>query len=174
MDSHKDERRDLALSTRSAARYLKWIRSKLAKDNNSSSWITAAAAYNAGLNEIKYRTLVYATGSYWDMKLPLETEDYIPRMIALYIIDGNRRFYGMELPQVTPIAFDTLEGIQLSRDLPLNVVAAMAECSVSFLREINSATEEKEISFRATRSNRTCHTYHSLAKGLQGTSFWQR
>ncbi|MBI5249982.1 MAG: lytic transglycosylase domain-containing protein [Desulfomonile tiedjei] len=161
VDSWKDERRDLALSTRSAARYLKWIRSKLGNGSTPGSWLTSAAAYNAGLSEIKYRTVAYSTDSYWDMKLPAETEDYVPRWIALYIIDANRHFYGMEMPEISPISFDTLEGIHLTRDLPLHHLAAMAECSVSFLREINSAVEKGEISFRATRNNSTVsHTIH--------------
>lgn len=161
VDSWKDERRDLALSTRSAARYLKWIRSKLSEGGAPGSWLTAAAAYNAGVSEIKYRQAAYATRIYWDMKLPLETEDYIPRWIALHIIDGNRSFYGIELPEVNPISFDSIEGLQFTRDLPLTHLAVMAECSVNFLREINSALDKGEISFKAMRNNApVTHTIH--------------
>lgn len=42
VDGWKDERRDLALSTRSAARYLKWLRTKISDSANRSSWLTAA------------------------------------------------------------------------------------------------------------------------------------
>jgi membrane-bound lytic murein transglycosylase D len=161
VDSWKDERRDLALSTRSAARYLKWMRTKLGDGSGPGSWLTAAAAYNAGFSEVKYRTGAYGTTSYWDMKLPAETEDYIPRWIALFIVDGNRRLYGIELPPVNPICFDTLEGVQLARDLPLSQLAVLTESSVRFIREINAAVERRETCFRAVRNNTpVTHTLH--------------
>jgi membrane-bound lytic murein transglycosylase D len=161
VDSWKDERRDLALSTRSAARYLKWMRSKLGDGSGPGSWLTAAAAYNAGFTEVKYRTGAYGTTSYWDMKLPAETEEYIPRWIALSLVDGNRRLYGIELPLVNPICFDTLEGVQLVRDLPLSQLAVLTESSVRFIREINAAVEKRETCFRAVRNNTPLtHTLH--------------
>lgn len=161
VDSWKDERRDLALSTRSAARYLKWMRSKLGDGSGPGSWLTAAAAYNAGFSEVKYRTGAYGTTSCWDMKLPAETEDYIPRWIALSLVDGNRRLYGIELPSVSPICFDTLEGVQLARDLPLSQLAVLTESSVRFIREINAAVEKRETCFRAFRnSTPLTHTLH--------------
>ena len=43
----------LALSTRSAARYLKWMRSKLGDGSGPGSWLTAAAAYNAGFSVVR-------------------------------------------------------------------------------------------------------------------------
>ncbi len=95
------------------------------------------------------------------MKLPAETEDYIPRWIALSLVDGNRRFYGIELPPVSPICFDTLEGVQLARDLPLSQLAVLTESSVRFIREINAAVERRETCFRAARNNTPLtHTLH--------------
>jgi len=161
VDGFKDERRDLALSTRSAARYLKWLRAKLADSANQSSWLTAAAAYNAGFSETKYRIAAYHTPCYWDMKLPLETENYVPRWIAFSIIDSNRKFYGLGVPPISPIHFDTIEGIQLSHDLPLAFLATVTETSVRFIREINGGLAQNETAFRATRSRRdTTHTIH--------------
>jgi membrane-bound lytic murein transglycosylase D len=161
VDDWRDERRDLGLSTRSAARYLKWLRAKLGDSSNQSSWLTAAAAYNAGFSETKFRIAAYRTLSYWDMKLPLETENYVPRWIAFSIIDANRKFYGLGVPLIAPIHFDSIEGIQLSRDLPLAFLAAITESSIRFIREINGGLAQSETSFRATRSNRTLtHTIH--------------
>ncbi len=161
VDGWEDERRDLALSTRSAARYLKWLRTKLSDSANRSSWLTAAAAYNAGLSETKFRIAAYHTISYWNMKLPLETENYVPRWIAFSIIDANRKFYGVRVPAISPMHFDTLEGIQLTRDLPLTFLAAVCEAPVRFIREINGSLAKSETAFRATRNSHTLiHTIH--------------
>jgi membrane-bound lytic murein transglycosylase D len=161
VDGWKDERRDLAISTRSAARYLKWLRTRLGASENHSSWLTAAAAYNAGFSETKFRIAAYQTPWYWDMKLPLETENYVPRWIAFSIIDANRKFYGLGVPPIAPIHFDTIEGIQLSRDLPLTFLATVTQSSVRFIREINGGLAQNETAFRAVRNKRDfSHTIH--------------
>lgn len=165
VDDARDERGDLALSTRSAARYLKWMRSRL----GGYSWLTSAAAYNAGLTEIRYRIAAYGTEVYWDMKLSLETEQYVPRWIALYLIDSNRKFYGLDMPPITPLSFDTLEGIKLARDLPVSLLATICESSVRFIREINGALARDQHAFKATKNNRDlAHTIH-VPKGWKPT-----
>ena len=157
----KDERMDLVLSTRSAALFLKWSRTKIADSRNGASWITTAAAYNAGLTELRDRIGAYKTACYWDMKLPFETEEYVPRWIALSIIESNRAFYGLDVPEIAPLELDTLEGIELTRDLPLSVVASLTDSSVRFIREINGGLKRGVSSFPASRNNRELiHTIH--------------
>ncbi|MBI4964242.1 MAG: lytic transglycosylase domain-containing protein [Desulfomonile tiedjei] len=152
IDHHVDERKDLALSTRAAARYLKWMRSRLGQGSERGSWLTAAAAYNAGLDEVQHRIVAYGTRLYWDMKLPLETEHYVPRWIAFAVINGNRGFYGLEVPEIVPLSFDTLKGVRLAKDLPLSLLATATESSVRFVRELNSSLDKRETSFRATKA----------------------
>jgi hypothetical protein len=95
------------------------------------------------------------------MKLPLETENYVPRWIAFSIIDANRRFYGLGVPPIAPMHFDTIEGIQLSRDLPLTFLATVTQSSVRFIREINGGLAQNETAFRAGRNKRDfTHTIH--------------
>ena len=161
VDGWKDERRDLAISTRSAARYLKWLRTKLGASENDSSWLTAAAAYNAGFSETKFRIAAYQTPWYWDMKLPLETENYVPRWIAFSIIDANRKFYGLGVPPIAPIHFDTVEGIQLSRDLPLTLLATVTQSSVRFIREINGGLAQKRDGIQSGSEQTGLHPYDS-------------
>jgi membrane-bound lytic murein transglycosylase D len=161
VNSWKDERQDLAVSTRSAARYLKWIRSRISSVSGVGSWLMTAAAYNAGLSKTLYRIRAYKTNSFWDLKLPRETEDYVPRWIALHLIDTNREFYGIEIDDISPLDFDTLEHVRLSRDLPLSVVATLSGCSIRFIREINRALGIGAGSFRAKKNGKTVdHTIH--------------
>jgi membrane-bound lytic murein transglycosylase D len=159
VNQFKDERRDLTLSTRSAARYLKWIRSKLSNGDKQAGWLIAAAAYNAGLAEIAFRTVAYKTDCYWDMKLSRETEDYVPRWIALFLIDSHREFYPIDVPKISPIEFETLEGVRLNRDLPLTLLATLTGSSVRFIREINGALRTGTSAFKARIDNReVAHT----------------
>jgi membrane-bound lytic murein transglycosylase D len=150
VNDFRDERRDLVVSTRSAARYLKWMRSRL----GCKSWLTSAAAYNAGLTEINYRVAAYGTDVYWDMKLSLETEKYVPRWIALCLIDSNRKFYGLDVPPLSPVSFDAIEGVKLARDLPLSELATISESSIRFIREINGAIPREQQVFKATKNSR--------------------
>ena len=157
----RDDRTDLTLSTRSAARYLKWIRLRLSGEGEPVSWLLAAAAYNAGLSKASYRTASYGTECYWDIKMPRETEEYVPRWVALHVIDANREFYKIEIDGIHPIDYETIERIKFTKDLPLSVVAAVAGCSVRFMREINPALQRGERSFRAGGNGRALvHTIH--------------
>jgi len=153
VERYRDERCDLSLSTRSAARYLKWMRSRLSGPLGPASWLTVAAAYNAGLSEIQYRMGAYRSITYWDMKLPLETEDYVPRWIALSIIDANRKYYRLEVPAIVPVQYDTIEGVRLTRDLPIALLAALTQSSLRFIAEINGSLQDGATVFKAFANN---------------------
>ncbi|MCA1961767.1 MAG: lytic transglycosylase domain-containing protein [Desulfomonile sp.] len=161
VENWRDERSDLVLSTHSAARYLNWMRTRIADGSSPVSWLTVAAAYNAGLSEIVHRTGAYGTTSYWDMKLPLETENYVPRWIAFALIDAHREFYGVGNSGNSTISFDTLGGLHLSRDVPLSLLAALTASSVRLIRELNPGLNKSETSLRAIVDSRAVtHTIH--------------
>jgi membrane-bound lytic murein transglycosylase D len=141
-----DERMDLTKSTRSAARFLKWLRLQTTMDGKSS-WLNAAAAYNAGPALVRNRMKTYGTPSYWDIKLPTETEEYVPRWIALYLIDANRDFYGIAPGAITPLEYETLEGVVLTRQLPLTFLAAITESPLSLIRNINAGLRRNRSAF---------------------------
>jgi membrane-bound lytic murein transglycosylase D len=113
------------------------------------------------------------------MKLPLETEDYVPRWIAVSIIDRHREYYGLEVPEIAPLSFETLEGVQLSKDLPLSFLATVTESSVRFISELNSALAKRETCFKATKAERypgqTIHvpegTKKAVLKALRANSY---
>lgn len=167
VDQWRDERRDLVLSTRAAARYLKWIRARFSDGGKPCGWLMSAAAYNAGFAETGYRTSAYDTLTYWDVKLPRETEDYVPRWIALWIIDLHRSFYDMDLPPIAPLEMESLEGVRLARDLPLEVLAAMTSSSVRFIREMNGTLHKGASRFKAkVAGSQIVHTIH-VPKGAR-------
>lgn len=96
VDGYVDERRDPEKSTDAALRYLQDLH------NQFGSWYLAAAAYNSGENRVA-RIMTEVTGKasgtdedyfrIWD-RLPGETRDFVPVMIAAIRIAGQPSRYG--------------------------------------------------------------------------------
>ena len=152
VDKWHDERCDLALSTRAAAKYLKWIRLALKRGSQQASWLTVAAAYNGGITQVGKRATAYGSTEFWDIKLPLETEEYVPRWIAFAIIDSHRDYYGFDIPSLKSLQFDSLKNVRLIQDLPLSVLAVLTESSIRLIREINGSLPDDRHAIRAPRN----------------------
>jgi membrane-bound lytic murein transglycosylase D len=96
VDDSVDERRDAEKSTDAALSYLSYLY------NRFGSWYLAAAAYNTGENRVG-RIMTEVTGAergsdadylrIWD-RLPGETRDFVPAMIAARRIGRNPAQYG--------------------------------------------------------------------------------
>ncbi len=76
-----DGRRDVLASTKAAARYLREL-----SDTFDGDWILALAAYNAGPGTVR-RAIARnekkgKPTTFWDLKLPRETQQYVPRFLA--------------------------------------------------------------------------------------------
>jgi soluble lytic murein transglycosylase-like protein len=105
VDKQVDERTDVDRSTIAAAEY---IRDLIGIFGGQSSVMLALAAYNAGENRLmgalrkiddpmRNRDFWYV---YRMGYLPDETNEYIPRVLALMIIDRNRERYGFSDDEV--------------------------------------------------------------------------
>ena len=88
VNDNVDERYNIEKSTKVAAEYLIKAKEKL------GSWTLAAAAYNAGNRGVSRRLEAQEVSSYYDVKLPDETERYIFRILALKEIITNPKKYG--------------------------------------------------------------------------------
>ncbi|MGC8907295.1 MAG: lytic transglycosylase domain-containing protein [Desulfomonilaceae bacterium] len=164
----KDERADLVQSTHSAARYLAWMNriKKITLENGAEKqgfgdWFLTAAAYNAGPTRVLQRMNAFGTTSYWDTPLPKETEQYVPRWIAIGLIGHHREFYGVPPAQNRPVSFDTLNKVVLVKDLPMAVMAKMLKVSPRTIWELNSSIPADKAVFPARHgSSRVAHTIH--------------
>ena len=132
MTRWKDERADLVHSTHSAARYLAWINRVMKvklkgqpEREGLRNWLLAAASYNAGPARVMERLNSFGARSYWDVPLPIETERYVPRWIALGIISRNREFYGVKIPKRKSVTYDTVRQIRLRKDLTIDAIARL-------------------------------------------------
>ena len=86
-----DERRDPEKATDAALEYL-W---KLHQE--FQDWYLAIAAYNCGENRIRRMLKKDSSQTYWDMKLPGETMNYVPSILAAMIIGENPKDFGFSL-----------------------------------------------------------------------------
>jgi membrane-bound lytic murein transglycosylase D len=132
-----DERNDPEKATDAALSYLKMLHDRF------GSWYLAAAAYNTGENRVG-RIMREETGSekgneysyyrIWD-RLPRETRDYVPLMIAAARIAKDPGKYGFDHVQLEePLAY---EEVVVDPATPLSAIAEAAGTSTRKLRELN-------------------------------------
>lgn len=137
VSAYVDERRDPVKATDAALDYLEYLYDRF------GSWYLAGAGYNSGENRVG-RIMREMTGSergtdadYWRIapRLPRETRDYVPLMLAAGHIgkDPNSYgFYGIE--HHPPLAFDRVE---VDGGIPLTAVAQAAGVDVAAVRDLN-------------------------------------
>lgn len=132
-----DDRRDPVLSTRIACTTLQG----LLKRSNSNDWLLTICAYGDGSDKIEAIVGKAKGFSYWDMVMPPYSETLIPRLVALKIIDTHREFYGIDVPPLPPLAFDSLDRLKLLKDLPLHVVAKACDTNPRAIWELNPGVD---------------------------------
>ena len=94
-----DDRLDIEASTQAAIRFLSQL-----KNHFNGDWLLALAAYNCGQGRVDDAiSSNRANGlptDYWSLHLPEETQEYVPRFLALANIFANPKNYGVKLPAV--------------------------------------------------------------------------
>src|SRR6185436_20197970 len=104
-----DERRDPEKSTAAAARYLGDLYQRF------GNWELALSGYNAGVFAVLDSILRYNTNDYWTLcsveaGLPYETTEYVPKVLAVGIVDQNRQAFGFDdVVSEPPPAWDLIE-----------------------------------------------------------------
>ncbi len=156
-----DERADLVKSTHAAAKYLGWLNdvkkvtlSDGKEQTGFGDWFLSAAAYNAGPSRVMQRLAEFGEKCYWDVPLPMETERYVPRWIAIGLISKYRRYYGVEVAGQQTLAFDTIDDLQLKKDLPVATVARLLKTTPREIWMLNSELKPDKALFPA-KSGRT-------------------
>ena len=103
VDEWVDERRDIELSTRAAARHLKLLFGMF------GNWPLALAAYNAGEYRIQRAIGLQDDVDYWDLRLPRETREYVPKYIAAARIGRDPQKYGFAIAPTDTLRYDVVE-----------------------------------------------------------------
>tara|TARA_B100001142_G_scaffold324650_1_gene376745 strand:+ start:347 stop:2215 length:1869 start_codon:yes stop_codon:yes gene_type:complete len=102
-----DERRDFIKSTHAAARYLKDLKKIFDKENpedkNGQNWYLAFAAYNCGASRVLKEIKRSDSYNFWDLnRLPGQTRNYVPKILAFFLISKNPEKYGFNTTTSEP------------------------------------------------------------------------
>ncbi|WP_028693850.1 lytic transglycosylase domain-containing protein [Pseudomonas cremoricolorata] len=135
-----DGRRDITASTNAALDYLSRLH-----DMFNGDWLLALAAYNAGegtvSRAIERNERLGLPTDYWNLPLPQETRDYVPKLLALSQIVNTPEAYGVNL---SPIANQPyFEAITINERLDLSRVAAFADIDEDELIQLNPAFKKR-------------------------------
>lgn len=131
-----DGRRDVYASTRGALKYMQILHRYLGND-----WLYAFAAYNSGEGRVK-RAIAKnkksgAAIDYWSLALPRETENYVPKLLALIDILRNHKKYDIELPYIHNK--QALTYVDIGSQIDLSYAAELAELSLAEIQLLNPA-----------------------------------
>ena len=106
-DAWIDERRDPAKSTRAAARYLKYLYGL------TDDWYLALVGYNAGPGTVRRAVDGTDSRNFWDHArskyLWNDTKNYVPQLCAAILVGKHPERFGMEVAQLEPLAYETVE-----------------------------------------------------------------
>ncbi len=126
-----DERKDPEKSTVAAARYLKHLYSIF------NDWPLALASYNAGEGAVLRAVKRQGTTDYWKLRLPAQTESYVPQFMAALAIAREPERYGFDgIELEAPMDFDE---IALVGAVDLRAIARVAAVDYEELRQLNPA-----------------------------------
>lgn len=133
-----DERKDPEKATVAAARYLKHLYGIF------GDWPLALASYNAGEGTVLRAIKSQGTTNYWDLRLPRQTEQYVPQFMAALAITRDPARYGFSDVQIDdPIRFDE---VCFKGGVDLRAIAKLADCSIAELKELNPAVRTMMLS----------------------------
>ncbi|SNX28463.1 membrane-bound lytic murein transglycosylase D [Polynucleobacter meluiroseus] len=129
----RDERRDLLQSTDAALDYLQRLH------NQFGSWELALAAYNWGSGNVsKAQKRNEAAGlptDYLSLKLPNETRNYVPKLMAYRQIVLDPSAYGITLPDLENHPY--FVAIDVGNDIDLPLAIKFAELPAEEFHNLN-------------------------------------
>jgi len=133
INSRIDERRSIFSSTQAAIRLFQDLYSIF------GSWTLAAAAYNMGEEGLMAEILEQGTNDYYQLYLPLETQRYIFRILAIKLILNDPEKYGFYLSEedyYPPLSFERIQ-VQCSEETPIRIIAQAAQTNFKVIKDLN-------------------------------------
>ncbi|MFC1585950.1 LysM peptidoglycan-binding domain-containing protein [Fibrobacterota bacterium] len=123
-----DERRDPEKATEAAIKYLTFLYGEF------NDWYLAMAGYNCGEGRIRRKLREDSTQTFWDMELPKETMNYVPKILAAMIIGKNPERYGFHVEPETTVVYDTAT---VNHCISLAVIAEAAGAEEEEVKKLN-------------------------------------
>ena len=108
-------------------------------------WLLAVAAYNCGEGcvgrAVKRNQQLGLPADYWNLQLPGETMNYVPRLLALAQIVSTPEQYGMALPELHDQPY--FAQITIKRPLDLLKAAELAGTTADEMRYLNPSFKHR-------------------------------
>ncbi len=133
VDNNFDERRNIYLSTPAAITYLKTLYEQF------GSWSLTLAAYNMGEEGLEAEILEQGITDYYHLYLPLETQRFLFRILAIKRIIETPQTYGFTLSHDDFYPPETFSSIQVNAftELPLSLIANAAKTDFKTVKDLN-------------------------------------
>lgn len=145
-NAFRDERRDVLASTDAALDYLQQLHDRF------GDWHLALAAYNWGQGNVNRaitrNTRLGLPAGYTDLTMPLETQDYVPKLQAVKNIVMRPQSFGVTLPEIDNHPF--FNTVTIERDMDVSVIALLADVDESEFRALNPAHNRPVVLAAAT------------------------
>ena len=129
-----DGRRDIANSTRAALDYLQALNKEFDGD-----WQLALAAYNSGEGTVhramRENRRKGKPTDFWSLRLPRETEGYVPKLLAIATIVNKPADYGVDLKPIPDEPF--LTAIDVGSQIDLDLAAELAGVTLEEMYKYN-------------------------------------
>jgi hypothetical protein len=128
-----DQRRSIFASTPAAIRYLRDLHGMF------GSWSLSAAAYNMGEDGLMAEIMEQGTDDYYSLYLPVETQRFVLRILAVKLILSDPAKFGFELTEqdyYAPLTFDEVE-VRCSENTPIRIVAQAAKTDFKVIKDLN-------------------------------------
>lgn len=145
-NAFRDERRDVLASTRAALDYLQQLHDRF------GDWHLALAAYNWGQGNVnraitRNKRLRRST-AYTALKMPRETQDYVPKLQAVKNIIMRPEAFGVTLPEVHNHPF--FRSVTIARDMDVSLIVSLADVPEAEFRALNPAHKRPVVLAAAT------------------------
>lgn len=135
-DQWYDGRKDIEAATKAALDHLEFLYNKFDHD-----WLLALAAYNAGgarvSTAIRNNKKLGKPCDYWSLKLPQETQYFVPKFLSLVYLIKNYRNLNIELAPVINKPY--FGKVKLSKQIHLEHAAKLAETDLKEVKRLNAA-----------------------------------
>ncbi len=129
-----DGRRDVYASTIAATNYLKEL-----SETFNGDWLLALASYNCGKGRVKKsierNEYLNLPTDYWSLDLPEETENYVPRLLAVAKLFANADEYNIHLQHIPNRPY--FEVVDIESPLDLQKAAELANTPLYAFLKLN-------------------------------------
>ena len=135
-DRWYDGRRDVIDSTDAAITYLTRLHRRF-----DSDWLLALAAYNSGQGNvsksIRHNRKANRGTDFWSIKLPRETRNYVPQLLALATLIRDPEKYNIELPAIVNQPY--FEIVEINSQVDLGSVVELSGIELADFTRLNPA-----------------------------------